>query len=162
MRTSALVATTGAFAGLGPPLGLLVFLADGLVFSLVKGDRVGNVLWGFLPLLVLLQVSAFKFGAIPALAAGLVVALVAHRFPDLFLAQTWKRAVLSGLVSAFMGTLWFVVLRPHFVAPHPSSADLLLYCSTAGIPAALLGSFFPTRGWLAAPSNNRRRGREAR
>ena len=162
MRSSALIATTAAFAGFGPPLGLLVVFIGGLLYGLVKGHAIGNALPMFLPpVLIFFMPLAFRFGAVPAASTGLVIALLAHTHPNLFFGQTWKRVVLSGALGATMGALWGLVSRGQLVAHQLFSTaawNLLFDSIIAGVPAALLGIFFPRRAWLAAPSNNRWRG----
>ena len=162
MRTSALVATTVAFAGFGPPLGLLVVFIGGLLYGLVNGHAIDNALPMLLPpVLFFFLPLAFRFGGVPAGFTGLVIALLAHNHPDPFFGQTWKRAVISGVIGGLIGALWGLCSRRHFVVHQQLSTvalDLLLDCVIAGIPAAILGIFFPRRAWVDAPSNNRSRG----
>ena len=163
MRTSALVATTAAFAGFGPPLGLLVVSMTGLLYSVASGHAIGSALPMLLPpVLVAFLPLAFRFGAIPAVSTGLVIALLAHSRPgpSLF-GRTWKRAVISGGIGALMGALWGLFSRRHLVAYQELSTlalNFLFECGIAGIPAAILGTYFPRPAWMAAPSNNRWRG----
>jgi hypothetical protein len=162
VRTSALVATTAAFAGFGPPLGLLVVIVGGLLYGLMKGQAIGNALPMLLPpVLIFFMPLAFRFGAVPAASTGLAIALLAHTHPGLFLGQTWRRVALSGALGATMGALWGLVSRGHLVLYQPLSTaawNLLFDSMIAAAPAALLGIFFPRQAWLGAPSNNRWRG----
>lgn len=160
VRTSALAATTAAFAGFGPPLGLLVVSMTGFLYSVASGHAIGNTLSVlFPPVLLVFLPLAFRFGAIPAVSTGLVIALLAHSHsgPYLF-GRTWKRVVISGLIGAFMGALWGLFSRRHLVLYQPLSSvalNSMFECVIAGIPAAILGIYFPRAAWLAAPSNNR-------
>ena len=162
VRTSALVATTAAFGGFGPPLGLLIVFIGGLLYGLATDHAVGNMLPMFLPrVLIFFMPLAFTFGAVPALCAGLVIALLVHKHPGMFLGHRWRRAVLSGLIGAFIGALWALFSRRHFVVHQQVSTvawNLLTDGVIAGVAASLLGIFFPRPAWVGAPSNNRWRG----
>jgi hypothetical protein len=163
VRASALIVTTVAFASLGPPLGSAVAVAVGMFLSLCQGRGVGNMIFGLVPLLILIQPIAFMLGEIPALVTGLVVALVAHRVPRLFAGPLWKRALLGGVTGAIAGAVWYLFSRRQLVAtyhlPLIVASDLLTVAVIAGVPGAILGCFFPLRSWVAgAPSNNRWRG----
>ena len=159
VRASALVATTAAFAGFGPPLGLLVVFIGGFLYGVLNGHGIGNALLMLLPPVPLFFLPlAFRFGAVPAVSTGLVIALLAHNHPGPFLRHPWKRAVISGVIGGLMGALWGLVSLGHVVVHQQLSTvtfDLLFDCVIAGISAAILGIFFPRRAWVAAPSNNR-------
>ena len=94
-----MIVTTVAFAGLGPPLGSAVAVIFGMFLSLPHGRGVGDMILGLVPILIVIQPIAFMLGEIPALVTGLVVALIAHRVPRLFLGSLWKRGLLGGVVG---------------------------------------------------------------
>ena len=161
VRASAVVATTAAFAGLGPPLGSAV----ALIFSVFLGpsDARGHMILGLVPILIVIQLFAFMIGEVPALITGFVVALLAHWVPQLFVGPLWQRAMLGGLLGAVTGVLWDLFSRRQFVATHNLpfivASNLLFVAAISGVPGGILGGFFPLRSWVAgAPSNNRWRG----
>ena len=160
MRASALVATTAAFAGLGPPLGSAVALISGMFLS---PSDAGHMILGLVPILIVTQPFAFMIGEVPALITGFVVALLAHWVPKLFVGPLWHRALLGGLVGAITGLLWDLFSRRQLVAAHHLplivASDLLFMAAISGVPGGILGGFFPLRSWVVgAPSNNRWRG----
>ena len=163
VRASALIVTTVAFAGLGPPLGSAVAVIFGIFLSLPHGRGVGDMILGLVPILIVIQPIAFMLGEIPALVTGLVVGLIAHWVPRLFVGPLWKRGLLGGVAGAIAGTLWYLFSRHQLVAtyhlPLMVASDLLAVAVIAGVPGGILSCFFPLRSWVAgAPSNNRSRG----
>ena len=159
VRTSALIGTTAAFAGLGPPVGLLILYLASLSHAIYEHPNVGNILLGFVPMLILFQPFAFMFGFVPALLSGILIALVAHRRPSLFLGHVWRRMALCGCVGAAMSAFWDLIWRyKPMTSQGLMTSDALLMAGFGGISCALLGRVFPTRGWVGAPSNNRWRG----
>jgi len=118
---------------------------------------------GLVPILIMIQPIAFMLGEIPALVTGLVVGLIAHWVPRLFVGPLWKRGLLGGVAGAIAGTLWHLFSRRQLVAtyhlPLMVASDLLAVAVIAGVPGGILSCFFPLRSWVAgAPSNNRSRG----
>src|SRR5205085_1278744 len=163
MRASALVATTAAFAGLGPPLGSALALILSIFLSSSDARGIGHMILGLVPTLMGIQPFAFMVGEVPALITGFVVALLAHWVPRLFVVPLWRRALLGGLVGTVTGVLWDLFSRRQFVAAHHLplivAPDLLFVAAVSGVPGGILGGFFPLRSWLAGPpSNNRWRG----
>jgi hypothetical protein len=163
VRASTLVATTVAFAGLGPPLAsAVVFILSFFPIPFYAGGT-GMVIVTLLPVLIVAQPIAFIIGEVPALITGFVLALLAHWVPALFARSLWQRALLAGVVGVVSGMLWHLFswrhLRTTYHLPLLVASDLLVLAAISGVPAAILGCFFPLRSWVVgAPSNNRWRG----
>jgi hypothetical protein len=153
VRTSTLVATTVAFAVLGPPLAsAVVFILSFLPMpSYVRGT--GMAIVSLLPVLVLAQPVAVIVGEVPALVTGVVMALLAYWVPSLFMRSLWQRALLSGLVGAVSGALWHIFSQRQLVAtyhlPLFVASDLLVLADISSVPAAILGCVFPLHSWMA-------------
>ena len=157
MRASALVATTAAFAGLGPTLGSAVALIFGMFLS--PSDAGHMILW-LVPTLIVIQPFAFMVGEVPALMTGFLVALLAHWAPKIFVGPVWVRVLVGGVVGAVFGVVCHLFSRRQLVAtyhlPLVVVSDLLVVAAISGVPGGILGGFFPLRSWVAgAPSNNR-------